>query len=102
MSNRWFPEPCRRRAAVFACLAALLTGQGPIARAQISLPGAVAPEAEGAVAEGVKHPAAKPAHKRARAGDAEEQAAAGPAIAPATRRAISRADRCAASKSRGR
>ncbi|HEY8071478.1 MAG TPA: hypothetical protein VIE47_05875 [Methylocystis sp.] len=81
MSNRWFPEPCRRRAAVFACLAALLTGQGPIARAQISLPGAVAPEAEGAVAEGVRHPAAKPAHKRA-AGDAEEQAAAGPAIAP--------------------
>ena len=86
MSNRWFPEPCRRRAAVFACLAALLTGQGPIARAQISLPGAVAPEAEGAVAEGVRHPpggAAKPAHKRARvAGDAEERAAAGPAIAP--------------------
>ncbi len=82
MSNRWFPEPCRRRAAVFACLAALLTGQGPIARAQISLPGAVAPEAEGAVAEGVKHPASKSAHKRARAGDAEEQAAAGPAIAP--------------------
>ncbi|MGC1862685.1 MAG: hypothetical protein WA733_16630, partial [Methylocystis sp.] len=30
---------------------------------------------------GVRHPAAKPAHK-ARAGDAEEQAAAGPAIAP--------------------
>jgi hypothetical protein len=82
MSNRWFPEPCRRRAAVFACLAALLTGQGPIARAQISLPGAVAPEPEGAVAEGVTHPAAKPARKRARAGDAEEQAAAGPAIAP--------------------
>ncbi len=82
MSNRWFPEPCRRRAAVFACLGALLTGQGPIARAQISLPGAVAPEAEGAVAEGVRRPAARPAHKRARAGDAEEQAAAGPAIAP--------------------
>jgi hypothetical protein len=30
----------------------------------------------------VTHPAAKPARKRARAGDAEEQAAAGPAIAP--------------------
>ena len=59
MSNRWFPEPCRRRAAVFVCLAALLTGQAPIARAQISLPGAVAPEPEGAVAEGVAHPEAR-------------------------------------------
>jgi hypothetical protein len=89
MSNRWFPEPSWRRAAVFACLAALLTSRSPIARAQISLPGAVAPETEGAVAQGVaRHPSAarpaRPAHKRPRVvrGDKGDEAAAGPAIAP--------------------
>jgi hypothetical protein len=87
MSNRWFSEPCRRRAGVMAALAALLTGHAPIAHAQISLPGAIAPAQEGAVAEGVGQPAArgggKPAHKRARlAGDKEDEAAKGPAIAP--------------------
>jgi len=81
MSNRWFPEPCRRRAAVLACFAALLTAATG-ARAQIALPGAVAPEQEGAVAEGVNHPAGggKPAHKRV--GGEGDEGASGPAIAP--------------------
>jgi hypothetical protein len=83
MSNRWFPKPCRRRAAVLACCAALLTGGAPFARAQIALPGAVAPEPEGAVAEGVNRPAGggKPAHKRS-GGEGGDEGASGPAIAP--------------------
>ncbi len=97
MSNRWFFEPRRRFAAALAIVAALLTAA--VANAQIALPGSVAPEPEGSVAQGVVGHAArarsgrgsgafvrkKPRPKAPRAiggGDAEDRAARGPAIAP--------------------
>ncbi|MGA8170844.1 MAG: hypothetical protein WB816_08445 [Methylocystis sp.] len=91
MSNPRFSSFWRRRVAALAVLVALSAGSAALA--QISLPGAVAPESEGSVAEGVKRPsggggvrarAGKPGHKRAHVsrGDKEDEGAAGPAIAP--------------------
>jgi hypothetical protein len=80
MSNRWSPKPCWRRAAVLASFLALLTS--PVARAQIALPGAVAPAEEGSVAVGGQGESASKPAKKKRPKVSAEDGAAGPAIAP--------------------
>jgi hypothetical protein len=75
MSNRGFHKPDWRRATVLAAFLALQLA--PAARAQMALPGAVAPAEEGSVAVGVETQA-KPALKKRASGDG----GAGPAIAP--------------------
>jgi hypothetical protein len=74
MSNRWFLRPIWRCAAICALLAAATPPDA--AKAQLALPGAVAPSTEGSVAEGVT----SLGPKKKRIGG--EDGVAGPAIAP--------------------
>lgn len=77
MSNPGSHRPDWRRAAVLATLLAL--SNDPAARAQLALPGAVAPAEEGSVAVGVETQAKPAQKKRPRA---SSEGASGPAIAP--------------------